>query len=166
MKFAVELYGAVTQVPTQYVLRPMNVGEEFMFDLDGDGQHVIIKFVAVKDEVTGRRDVFFTVDGDARVIDVQDKTEEKTRKAASIKRSNATPKQRTNVPHTSPATCQGPLVKQGQPIAVLSTMKMETFMAAPCDGLVSEVSVHQKCLFMVTTTLQPATRSHFRVRVK
>ncbi|KAI8616323.1 hypothetical protein BC830DRAFT_1183433 [Chytriomyces sp. MP71] len=146
---AVELYGAVTQVPTQYFLRPMNVGEEFMFDLERDGQRMIIKFVAVGplDELTGRRDVFFTVDGEARVIDVQDKTEEKTGKAISIKRPKADPKAKNECAAPMAGLVvdvnvkEGALVKQGQPIAVLSAMKMETIVAAPCDGVVSEVFV-------------------------
>ncbi len=37
--------------------------------------------------------------------------------------------------------CAGSLVKAGQKLAVLSAMKMETAVQAPCDGLVRHVGV-------------------------
>ncbi|TPX70516.1 pyruvate carboxylase [Chytriomyces confervae] len=148
---AVSLYGEVTQIPTQYFLRPMDVGEEFQFDLEKDGQRMIIKFVAVGplEDITGRRDVFFTVDGEARVIDVPDKSgdEQKTGKATSIKRPKADPKAKNECSAPMAGLVvdvnvkEGALVKMGQPIAVLSAMKMETIVTAPCDGVVGQVFV-------------------------
>ncbi|KAJ3222767.1 pyruvate carboxylase [Chytriomyces hyalinus] len=148
---AVGLYGEVTQIPTQYFLRPMEVGEEFQFDLEKDGQRMIVKFVAVGplEDITGRRDVFFTVDGEARVIDVPDKSgeEQKTGKATSIKRPKADPKAKNECSAPMAGLVvdvnvkEGALVKMGQPVAVLSAMKMETIITAPCDGIVGEIFV-------------------------
>ncbi|TPX70729.1 pyruvate carboxylase [Chytriomyces confervae] len=148
---AVGLYGEVTQIPTQYFLRPMDVGEEFQFDLEKDGKRMIVKFVAVGplEDITGRRDVFFTVDGEARVIDVPDKSgeDQKTGKATSIKRPKADPKAKNECSAPMAGLVvdvnvkEGALVKMGQPIAVLSAMKMETIITAPCDGVVGEIFV-------------------------
>ncbi|KAJ3248115.1 pyruvate carboxylase [Chytriomyces hyalinus] len=148
---AIGLYGEVTQIPTQYFLRPMDVGEEFQFDLEKDGKRMIVKFVAVGplEDITGRRDVFFTVDGEARVIDVPDKSgeDQKTGKATSIKRPKADPKAKNECSAPMAGLVvdvnvkEGALVKMGQPIAVLSAMKMETIITAPCDGVVGEIFV-------------------------
>ncbi|KAJ3283463.1 pyruvate carboxylase [Rhizoclosmatium sp. JEL0117] len=147
---AIDLFGPIQLIPTQYFLRPMEIGEEFEY-IGEEGNHMIVRFVAVGplDEITLRRDVFFMIDGEARVIDVPDKAGEKTAKATSIVRVKADPKSKhecgapmaglvVDVP-----VKEGQAVKMGQPIAVLSAMKMETIVAATMDGVVEKVCVKQ-----------------------
>ncbi|KAJ3024804.1 UNVERIFIED_CONTAM: pyruvate carboxylase [Siphonaria sp. JEL0065] len=146
---AMDVFGHIQSIPTQYFLRPMEVGEEFTYHGEKEGQHMIVKFVAVGplDELTLRRDVFFLIDGEARVIDVPDKAGEKTAKATSIIRSKADPKSKNDCGApmaglvVDVSVKEGQAVKAGQPIAVLSAMKMETIVAASMDGIVEKVCV-------------------------
>ncbi|KAJ3006271.1 UNVERIFIED_CONTAM: hypothetical protein HDU68_004179 [Siphonaria sp. JEL0065] len=146
---AIDVFGHIQSIPTQYFLRPMEVGEEFTYHGEKEGQHMIVKFVAVGplDELTLRRDVFFLIDGEARVIDVPDKAGEKTAKATSIIRSKADPKSKNDCGApmaglvVDVSVKEGQAVKAGQPIAVLSAMKMETIVAASMDGIVEKVCV-------------------------
>jgi pyruvate carboxylase len=63
-------FGEVTKLPTRYFLKPLEIGEEFTFKLD-KGNDVIIRLVAVGpvDPLTNRRDVFFLLNGETRVVD-------------------------------------------------------------------------------------------------
>ncbi|KAJ3353640.1 pyruvate carboxylase [Entophlyctis luteolus] len=150
-RHAIDLFGTIEHIPTQYFLRPMKVGEEFTFQADEHTNPMIVKFVAVGplDELTLRRDVFFTIDGEARVIDIPDKDSEHTAKATSIIRPKADAKSRHDCGApmaglvVDVSVKEGQVVKLGQPIAVLSAMKMETIVSSPMDGVVSGVFVKQ-----------------------
>ncbi|KAJ3345144.1 pyruvate carboxylase [Entophlyctis luteolus] len=150
-RLATEMFGTIEHIPTQYFLRPMKVGEEFTFQADEHTNPMIVKFVAVGplDELTLRRDVFFTIDGEARVIDIPDKDSEHTAKATSIVRPKADAKSRHDCGApmaglvVDVSVKEGQVVKLGQPIAVLSAMKMETIVSSPMDGVVSSVFVKQ-----------------------
>lgn len=94
----------------------------------------------------GKRRVFFEVNGLSNAFDVEDRTG-----AASVanKREQADP---DNAGHLGAAMkglvvdvlkSQGDLVAEGDPIAVLSAMKMETVMSAPKSGRISLCLVNQ-----------------------
>ncbi|KAJ3065399.1 pyruvate carboxylase [Podochytrium sp. JEL0797] len=149
---AIDVFGHISSIPTQYFLRPMELGEEFVYEGEKDGSHImVVRFVAVGplDEITMKRDVFFLIDGEARVIDVPDRPSEKTAKATSIGRLKADPKSKNDCGAPMAGLVmdvnvkEGQHVKVGQPIAVLSAMKMETIVASSLDGVVEKVCVKQ-----------------------
>ncbi|KAJ3124830.1 pyruvate carboxylase [Physocladia obscura] len=148
---AIELFGHIESIPTQYFLRPMVIGEEFTYYSEESHNPMIVKFVAVGplDELTLRRDVFFTIDGEARVIDIPDKDGEHSAKATSIVRPKADPKAKGDCGApmaglvVDVSVKEGQTVKMGAPIAVLSAMKMETIVSSPIDGIVEKVAVKQ-----------------------
>jgi pyruvate carboxylase len=71
-------------LPTQYFLRPLSIGEEFTFELEV-GKKIIIRLIAVGpiNESNGHRDVFFLLNGEARVVDVIDSTGEASKSIAA-----------------------------------------------------------------------------------
>ncbi|KAJ3411311.1 pyruvate carboxylase [Chytridiales sp. JEL 0842] len=149
---SMETYGEVTKIPTQHFLRPLDIGEEFSFKLD-KGNEVIIRLVAVGpvDAITGRRDVFFLLNGETRVVDIPDKTEtvDKKAKSASSARPKAAPENAGDIGAPMNGTVmdvliqKGAEVKAGQPVVILSAMKMETIVTATVDGTVTEVTVQK-----------------------
>jgi len=66
-------YGDVSVIPTRYFLAKPENGEEFSIELE-EGVTLIIKFLAVGplNATTGRREVFFELNGEARAVGVLD----------------------------------------------------------------------------------------------
>ncbi|KAI7900118.1 pyruvate carboxylase [Cokeromyces recurvatus] len=108
----VSQYGDLSVVPTRYFLSKPEIGEEFHVEIE-EGKTLIIKLLAVGPlNNNGKRDVYFELNGEARVVGIADR--------------NAGNQGRTNV-------------KAGDQIAVLSAMKMETVVTAPIPGRVDRV---------------------------
>src|SRR5207248_281243 len=68
-----EKYGDVSYIPTRYFLARPEIGEEFSIQLE-EGVTLIIKYLAVGplSTSTGRREVYFELNGEARAIGVLD----------------------------------------------------------------------------------------------
>lgn len=69
----IEKYGDVSVIPTRYFLGKPEIGEEFSIQLE-EGVTLIIKYLAVGplNASTGRREVFFELNGEARAVGVLD----------------------------------------------------------------------------------------------
>lgn len=76
-------------------MTPLKVGEEFTFELDV-GKTLIIQLNAVGrlNEETGKRDVFFLLNGESRVVSVEDvrKDDEKREEPQGIPEQRAIPR--------------------------------------------------------------------------
>ncbi|RUS15955.1 pyruvate carboxylase [Endogone sp. FLAS-F59071] len=139
----VEQFGDLSAIPTRFFLSKPDIGEEFNVSIE-EGKTLIIKLLAVGSvNATGKREVFFELNGEARVVMVTDKN-------AAVDHV-----QRERANSANPGDVGAPMsgvvievrakvgahLKAGDPVCVLSAMKMETVVAAPVAGRVEYVAV-------------------------
>ncbi|KAL4264943.1 Pyruvate carboxylase [Pleurotus pulmonarius] len=141
----IEKYGDLSVVPTRYFLGRPDVGEEMHISIES-GKTLIIRLMAVGPVVEGRaqRDVWFEVNGEVRAVSVEDKNSA----VETVSREKA-----TNDPGSVGAPMSGVVVevrvkegqeiKKGDPLCVLSAMKMESAVTAPVSGHIKRVVVHE-----------------------
>ena len=136
-------YGDLSVLPTRFFLAPLKIGEEIHVSIE-DGKTLIVKLLAVgqPNAKTGARDVFFQMNGETRVISVAD--EKSAVEHASRKKANSANWGEIGAPMSGIVVevrvKPGAAVKLGDPIAVLSAMKMETVISSPVSGIVKEIS--------------------------
>ena len=138
-----EEYGDVSVLDTPTFFFGMTPGEEVDVELE-KGKVVIIKLIHISEpNENGKRTVSFEFNGMPRELEIFDKnvkTENVARKKAD----------KTN-PGEVGATLSGSVVKllvekgqsvtKGTPLLVTEAMKMETTIAAPVSGIVSQIHV-------------------------
>ena len=138
-------FGDLTNLPTRHLLGRPRIGEEIHMTLE-QGKDLIIKLLAVGDidEDTGNREVFFELNSEPRILTVNDRNA----KVETVTREKAT---------SEPGSVGSPLagvvvdiraaenakVSKGDPLFVLSAMKMETIVSAPLDGTIKRVVAQQ-----------------------
>jgi pyruvate carboxylase len=142
----VQQYGDLSVLPTRYFLSKPNIGEEFSVELE-KGKILILKLLAVGplSENTGQREVFFEMNGEVRQVAVLDK------KAAvenvSRPKADASDSSQVGAPMSGVLVelrvKEGSEVKKGDPLAVLSAMKMEMVISAPHSGKVASLQVKE-----------------------
>ncbi|EWC43902.1 pyruvate carboxylase [Drechslerella stenobrocha 248] len=137
-------YGDLSVLPTKYFLSTPEIGEEFHVQIE-KGKTLIIKLLAVGplSEQTGQREVFFELNGEVRQVTVDDK------KAAventSRLKANQADSSQVGAPMSGVVVevrvKDGSEVKKGDPIAVLSAMKMEMVISAPHSGVIADLQI-------------------------
>ncbi|KAI9477979.1 MAG: pyruvate carboxylase [Benjaminiella poitrasii] len=141
----VSQYGDLSVLPTRYFLSKPEIGEEFHVEIE-EGKTLIIKLLAVGPlNMNGKRDVYFELNGEARVVGIVDRNsavEVTTREKANAANAGDVGAPMSGVVVELKAK-EGALVKAGEPIAVLSAMKMETVVTSPVAGRVDRVAVQQ-----------------------
>lgn len=137
-------YGDLLVVPTRFFLQLAPVNEEIHVDIE-QGKTLIAKLQAVGEllKQTGTREVYFELNGEMRKVTVEDRN-------AAVE-TITRPKADSSNPNDVGAPMSGVVVevrvkpdtevKKGDPLAVLSAMKMEMVISAPASGIVSEVFV-------------------------
>ncbi|KAI7865330.1 pyruvate carboxylase [Spinellus fusiger] len=139
----VEQYGDLSVVPTRYFLSKPEVGEEFHVEIE-EGKTLIIKLLAVGPiNNTGKRDVYFELNGEARVVGIADRNaavETVTREKAKSSSPGDVPAPMSGVVIEVRAKA-GTDIKAGDPVCVLSAMKMETVVSATVAGRVESVPI-------------------------
>lgn len=157
----VQQYGDLSVLPTRYFLTRPEIGEEFNVELE-KGKILILKLLAVGplSENTGQREVFFEMNGEVRQVTVVDK------KAAvdNISRPKADPNDSSQVGAPMSGVLvelrvhEGSEVKKGDPLAVLSAMKMVSFLILLFASFIVNHS-HRKWLSLRPTAVRlPASR--------
>ncbi|SCU99605.1 LANO_0F02652g1_1 [Lachancea nothofagi CBS 11611] len=139
-----ELYGDLSVLPTKNFLSPPTVGEEIVVTIE-KGKTLIIKPQAIGElnKETGHREVYFDLNGELRKVSVVDKSQ----KIDTISKPKADAHDPFQVGAPMAGVIievkvhKGSLVKKGQPVAVLSAMKMEMVISSPSDGQVKDVLV-------------------------
>lgn len=109
------------------------------------GKILHIKTVAVSDEMTaaGEREVFFELNGQLRSVFIRDENASKEMKI----HPKAVKGDKNQVGAPMPGTVltikvkDGDKVEKGQPIAVLSAMKMEMIVQAPKAGTIATLNI-------------------------
>ncbi|XP_049874990.1 pyruvate carboxylase, mitochondrial isoform X4 [Pectinophora gossypiella] len=137
-------YGPVNLLDTKTFLVGPTLGETLEVEI-GRGKTLLIKTVAVSDEMTaaGEVEVFFELNGQLRSVYIRD---EKASKDMKI-HPKAVKGDKNQVGAPMPGTVLtikvkvGDKVDKGQPIAVLSAMKMEMIVQAPKAGTIQSVEI-------------------------
>lgn len=131
-------FGDLSVLPTKYFLAKPEIGEEFNVELE-KGKVLILKLLAIGplSEQTGQREVFYEMNGEVRQVTVDDNhaaVENKSRPKADAGDSSQVGAPMSGVV-VEVRVKQGGDVNKGDPIAVLSAMKMVSLL----DGTDSEV---------------------------
>ncbi|SMN19121.1 similar to Saccharomyces cerevisiae YGL062W PYC1 Pyruvate carboxylase isoform, cytoplasmic enzyme that converts pyruvate to oxaloacetate [Maudiozyma saulgeensis] len=140
-----ELYGDLSVLPTKNFLAPAVIDEEIEVTIE-QGKTLIMKLQAIGDlnKETGTREVYFELNGELRKIRVNDNSQQ-VQTISKPKADNHDPLQ-IGAPMAGVIVevkvHKGSLVKKGQPVAVLSAMKMEMVISSSAAGLVKEVLVN------------------------
>ncbi|KAM0281010.1 hypothetical protein ACHAQH_003739 [Verticillium albo-atrum] len=142
----VQRFGDLSVLPTKYFLSKPEIGEEFHVELE-KGKVLILKLLAVGplSENTGQREVFYEMNGEVRQVTVDDNkasVENVTRPKADLSDSSQVGAPMAGV-LVELRVKEGLEVKKGDPIAVLSAMKMEMVISAPHNGQVSSLQVKE-----------------------
>ncbi|KAF2684961.1 pyruvate carboxylase [Lentithecium fluviatile CBS 122367] len=139
-------YGDLSVLPTRYFLARPEIGEEFHVELE-KGKVLILKLLAIGplSEQTGLREVFYEMNGEARVVTVEDQHAA----IENVRRAKADPTDTSQVGSPMSGVLvevrvhDGHDVMKGDPIAVLSAMKMEMVISAPHSGKIGNLSVRE-----------------------
>ncbi|RDW57931.1 pyruvate carboxylase [Aspergillus mulundensis] len=142
----VQKYGDLSVLPTRFFLAKPEIGEEFHVELE-KGKVLILKLLAIGplSDQTGQREVFYEVNGEVRQVSVDDKKAS----VENIARPKADSSDSSQVGAPMSGVVveirvhEGSEVKKGDPIAVLSAMKMEMVISAPHSGKVSGLGVKE-----------------------
>lgn len=136
-------YGPVTVLPTRLFLVGPKVAEEMTVEIE-KGKTLHISTLAMSDlKAEGKREVFFELNGQLRTMYIKDKSAQKT--------ISHHPKADKDIPEHVGSPMPGTVVdvrvqvadtvEKGQPLCVLSAMKMEMVVNAPFGGKVSKIHV-------------------------
>jgi len=138
-----EQYHDISVLPTRFAFAPLNIGEETSVTIER-GKTLIVKLSAVGElDDSGSRSVFFELNGRMRSIKVRDEAAS----AEVVERPKADPTDPGSVGAPMPGVVievkvePGKKVAKGDPLVVLSAMKMETVVASPVAGTVAKVEV-------------------------
>ncbi|KAL9007108.1 MAG: hypothetical protein Q9188_000143 [Gyalolechia gomerana] len=139
-------YGDLSVLPTRYFLARPEIGEEFYVELE-KGKVLILKMLALGplSEQTGQREVFYEMNGEVRQVTVDDKNaavENVSRPKADSGDSSQVGAPMSGVV-VEVRVHDGGDVKKGDPVAILSAMKMEMVISAPHSGKVGELKVKE-----------------------
>jgi pyruvate carboxylase len=135
-------YGAVDKLDTRTFLVGPDIGQELDVVLE-KGRVLHIKTLAKGDLMTtGEREVFFEMNGQPRSVIVKDNE--------AMKEIHVHPKAEKEIKGSVGAPMPGEVldvkvkvgdkVEKGQPLAILSAMKMEMVVQSPVSGVVKSVS--------------------------
>ncbi|KAK6865497.1 pyruvate carboxylase [Apiospora arundinis] len=142
----IQKYGDLSVLPTKYFLTAPKIGEEFHVELE-KGKVLILKLLAVGplSENTGQREVFYEVNGEVRQTSVVDQKSS----VENVARPKVDPTDGSQVGAPMAGVLvelrvkDGSDVAKGDPIAILSAMKMEMVISAPHSGKVSGLQVKE-----------------------
>ncbi|KAL3777221.1 hypothetical protein ACHAW5_007654 [Stephanodiscus triporus] len=136
------VYGEVSKLPTNLFLNPLAEGDEVEIDLN-PGKRVNIKLVSIQQPKEGsRRTVTFEVNGERWAMPVTDLS---VVLDANVQRKASGPNE---IGSPMPGVIvglkvkEGDCIQEGDMLATLSAMKMETVIRASASGVVKYVSVH------------------------
>jgi pyruvate carboxylase len=135
-------YGDISVLPTRTFFYGLQPGVEEAIDLD-PGVRLVIELDAVGDaDERGMRTVLSRLNGQLRTLDVRDESIEAGTPA--VERADPDNAEHVAAPLAGVVTLQvdeGDEVTDGEPIAVLEAMKMESTITAPRAGTVKRIAV-------------------------
>ena len=144
-----DIMGPVSLLPTKAFLKGLEIDEEIEVKARR-GTSASIKLKAVGELLpNGKREVFFEVNGIPRVVDILDLNtlETENKKGMTAVRERADPMDLGSVGAPMAGEVvdilvkDGAEIKAGEALIVLSAMKMETTVSAPCNGKLKHIAV-------------------------
>jgi pyruvate carboxylase len=137
-----QIYGTVGDLPTHLFLNPMKVGQEAELDL-GPGEQILVKLVSIGDDAkAGTKSVLFEANGEQTYFSVTDQNAE----GEGTAREKAKGPGQIGSPMPGVVVNLkvkvGDIIKEGDALATLSAMKMETSIPATSSGVVTRVLVN------------------------
>lgn len=137
-------YGEASVLPTPNFFYGLQPGEEISVEID-EGKTLIVKLIYVSEpNEEGERSLTFEVNGRPRecvIIDHSATTETKRREKAGSANEKHIGAPIPAMVSTLPVTV-GHQVKEGDKLAILEAMKMQTTVYAHADGIVDRILVH------------------------
>ena len=142
------VYGQVEKLPTYVFLNPLAPGDEVEFEIDL-GRRCYLKVASIGElDASGSRLVTFEVNGERRFLRVTDDAAVAGADGSPRREKVSGPSDKSAVGAPMPGVVvdvkalPGDEVEVGQPLFVLSAMKMETTINAPSKGVVGRVTVN------------------------
>lgn len=136
------VYGEVSQLPTHLFLNPMKSGDEVEMEL-ASGKGLLIKMVSIQDvQDDGTRLVTFEVNGEPWVMPITDHSQEGA--GAAREKAGAPGTVGSPMPGVIVGlkVKEGDVISEGEAVATLSAMKMETSIPATTSGVVKRIVVN------------------------
>jgi pyruvate carboxylase len=134
-------YGDVSVIPTRAFLYGLEPGREETIDLK-PGLRLEVDLEAVGEaDARGMRTVLTRLNGQTRPLDVRDESIDVS--SAAVERADPSHQGHVGAPLTGVVTLQiqeGDEVAEGDPIAILEAMKMESTITAPAAGRVTRIA--------------------------
>ena len=138
-----EEYGKLSYLDTRTFLTGMKVGEELAVYLE-KGKHLVLKLISIGETTAdGIVNIQFELNGQPRSAHIKDKRAGVTEKQRLKALKGVTGSIGAAMPGVVLETKvkKGDIVKKGDPLVLMSAMKMETVLTSPCDGVVKQVVV-------------------------
>jgi len=135
-----EKYGDLSVIPTRYFLGKPKIGDEMSIEID-KGVTLLVKLLAVGTVSSdGTRECFFELNGETRAVVVEDRSAavEKTSRERATEDPGSIGAPLSGVV-VEIRVKEGQQVKAGDPIAIMSAMKMEQSCTTPVAGTVKRV---------------------------
>jgi pyruvate carboxylase len=159
-------YGDLSVLPTRYFLSRPEIGEEFHVELE-KGKVLILKLLAIGplSEQTGLREVFYEMNGETRTVTVEDQHAA----IENVSRPKADPTDSTQVGSPMSGVLvevrvhDGSDVKKGDPVAILSAMKMVSFPEIYSESMTYANKHNRKWSSPLLTLVRSATCRSARV---
>lgn len=139
-----ETYGPVDKLDTRVFLMGPKVGEEFEVTIER-GKTLHIKTLATAEDLTpnGEKEVFFELNGQLRSVLIRDK--EGIKELHIHPKANKGNKSEIGAPMPGQVievkVKVGDHIEKGQPLVVLSAMKMEMIVQSPRAGVIKTLSI-------------------------
>ena len=139
----VRRYGPVSVLPTPAFFYGMQPGSELLIEIEPGKTLVLLLMTISETDEEGKVKVFFELNGQPRVIWVQDRSAA----VKTIARRKAEDGNESHIAAPMPGSVStvavrlGQDVKAGDVVATLEAMKMETVLHAPRDGKIAEILV-------------------------
>jgi pyruvate carboxylase len=135
-------YGDLATIPTRAFLYGLPEDEEVVVELE-TGVRVVFELEAIGEpDERAMRTVLARVNGQVRPVHVRDNAAKSS--VATIERANPQTPGHLAAPVTGVVTLQvsaGDDVEQGQPVAIIEAMKMESTVSAPIAGRIARITV-------------------------
>jgi len=135
------VYGSVGKLPSDLFLNPMSEGDEVEIDLE-PGKRIILKLTSIQPaREDGKCNVLFEVNGERWMRSVTDQSigqDAEQRRKAEGPNEVGSPMPGVIV---GLQVKEGDTIKEGDPLATLSAMKMETVIPATASGVVKYIPV-------------------------
>ncbi|MEM7144147.1 MAG: pyruvate carboxylase [Verrucomicrobiota bacterium] len=136
-------YSDVSVLPSPTFFYGLKLGEEISVEIE-PGKVLIIRLVSVGEaEKDGKRIVSYELNGIARDVVITDKSVSATTKSRAKADAADTSQVGAPIPGLIAALSAtvGGKVAKGDKLLLMEAMKMQTTVYAPCDGIISEVTV-------------------------